>query len=222
MIALRFNGEQFYNDLRERLVATMNDVNSQFFSVATSGMSSDAKSASEKEPAVVEKTTDYDGALQSGLNPEYINARCRFYADAILESYGIGSKADRGPRSQWEEYEKSEYFNPERKRKGTMNILGRPASPNPYLNIWGEHEYTSGRNAGKNLERLDGLYVTNPVTGLTEKIEPKRPTYAIQNAEVWLMQNRETSMERAIQRTVEMFISEMSANPLKYFYYVEE
>lgn len=219
MLALRFNSEQFYADLRERLVVAMDALNDEFFRAATSGMSSDARAASEKDRAVVEGTTDYKGALPTGADPEYINARCWFYADAILESYGIGSKADRGPRSQWEEYEKSDLFNPA--RKGRMNIVGRPASPNPYKNIWGEDEYTSGRNAGKNLERLDGLYVTNPVTGLTEKIEPKKPTYAIQNAEVWLMQNRETSMERRIRTEIEKFIAEVNANPLRYFYHVD-
>lgn len=218
MIALRFNGEQFYTELRDRLVVAMDEINSEFFRAATSGMSADAKSASEKDRAVVEGETDYKGDLgHSGMDEEYINARCRFYADAILESFGTGSKADRGPFSQWEEYEKSKYFNPA--RKGKMNIVGRPASPNPYLNIWGEHEYTSGKNAGKNLERLDGLYVTNPVTGLTEKIEPQRPTYAIQNTEVWLMQDRETSIERRIATEVEKFISDTDMT--KYFYYVE-
>lgn len=218
MIALRFNGEQFYNDLRERLVATMNDVNSQFFNVATSGMSSDARSASKKEPAVVEKTTDYNGALPTGLDPEYINARCRFYADAILESYGIGSLADRGPRSQWDEYEKSPLFN--ELRKGRMNIVGRKAGP--YTDIWGNQKKSKGGKAGQNLEGKRGVPRKWYRDGKLHVLEPKRGTYAIQNAEVWLMQNRETSMERAIQRTVETFISEISADPLRYFYYVEE
>lgn len=217
MLALRFNSEQFYADLRDRLVVVMDAINDEFFRAATSGMSSDARAASEKDSAIVEGTTDYKGLLPySGVVAEYINARCWFYADAILESYGIGSKADRGPRSQWEEYEKSKLFNPA--RKGKMNIVGRPVPPNQYKNIWGETSLTSGKNKGKNLE---GIYVTDPITGLTEKIEPVPPTYTIQNAEMWLMQNRETSMERRIEREVVKFISEASANPMKYFYHVE-
>lgn len=216
-ISLRFNGEQFYSDLRERLVMAMDEINSEFFRAATSGMSADARAASEKDRAVVESDTDYNKDLgRNGMDTEFINARAHFYADAILESFGIGSLADRGPFSQWEEYEKSEFFNPA--RKGKMNIVGRPASPNPYKNIWGEEEYTSGRNAGKNLE---GLHIKNAITGYENLIEPKRGTYAIQRAEAWLMLDGETSMERRIQTEVDKFILEMSENPMKYFYYVE-
>lgn len=218
-IALRFNGEQFYTDLRERLVTVMDEINSEFFRTATSGMSSDAKSASEKDKAVLESTTDYSGDLQhSSADEEYINARCRFYTDAILESFGIGSLSDRGPYSQWEEYERSEFFNPS--RKGKMNIVGRPAGT--YTDIWGNTQESTGTREGQNLESKTGTtrkwYDKN---GELHTLEPKRPTYKIQNAEVWLMQNRETSMERRIRTEVEKFFLELNANPLKYFYYVE-
>ncbi len=202
-IALRFNGEQFYNDLRDRLVVAMDEVNSEFFRVATSGMSQEAKLASEKDKAIVEGDTDYNGDLgHSGSDEEYINARCRFYANAILESFGTGSLSDRGEFSQWNEYEKSKYFNPA--RRGKMNIVGRPKGE--YINIWGEEAESTGKNVGRNLE---GIF------------KPKRPSYTIQNAETWLMQDRETSMERRIRLEVQKFIMEMNDNPLKYFYYVE-
>lgn len=219
-IALRFNGEQFYSDLRSRLVVAMDEVNSEFFRVATSGMSSEAKSASEKDSAVVEGTTDHKGARigHGGGDEEYINARCRFYADAILESFGVGSLADRGPFSKWKEYEKSEFFNPA--RKGRMNIVGRPNDG--YTDMWGNPQKSTGTRAGQNLEGKRGVpRKWYDKDGKLHVIEPKRGTYTIQNAEVWLMQDRETSMERRIKQEVELFISEMSQNPSKYFYYVE-
>lgn len=218
-IALRFNGEQFYTDLRDRLVATMDEVNAEFFRSATSGMSSDAKAASEMDHAVVEKETDFTGELgHNGLDEDYINARCHFYADAILESFGVGSLSDNGPYSQWEEYSKSPYFN--KLRQGTRNIVGREAGP--YTDIWGNPQVSEGGKAGQNLESKSGKprkwYDKN---GVLHELAPQHPKYMIQNAEAWIMVNRETRMERAIQTEIDRFISEMSQDPLKYFYYVE-
>ncbi len=218
-ISLRFNGEQFYSDLRDRLVVAMDEVNSEFFRVATSGMSQEAKLASEKDKAVVESDTDYKGDLgHSGADQEYINARCHFYASAILESFGMGSKADTTTepgRRAWEEYKKSPLFNDLRRGK---NIVGRKKGP--YINIFGEQDESSGKNAGKNLE---GLWIHDKRMGYDVKLDPDtmHPKYMIQNAETWLMQDRETSMERRIRLEVQKFIMEMNDNPLKYFYYVE-
>lgn len=220
-ISLRFNGEQFYSDLRERLVMAMDEINSEFFRAATSGMSQEAKADSAKDRAVVEKETDYKGDLgHDGMDTEFINARAHFYADAILESFGIGSLADRGPFSQWEEYatKKNPLFNP--LRVGKMNIVGRKAGE--YTNIWGEKVTSKGGKAGQNLESKTGApRVWFDKDGTRHELAPKRGTYAIQNVEQWLMQDRETSMERRIRTEVEKFILEMSENPMKYFYYVD-
>lgn len=212
-IALRFNGEQFHTDLRDRLVVAMDEINAEFFRAATSGMSSDAKSASEKDRAVVEGETDYKGDLgHSGMDEEYINARCHFYAQAILESFGTGSKADtREGFTYWDEYKKSEFWNPA--RTGTT-IVGRPKGS--YTNIFGEPEESSGHNKGKPIE---GFWMYDKKMGYDVKVEPQHPKYMIQNTEVWLMQDRETSMERRIATEVEKFISDTDMT--KYFYWVE-
>lgn len=201
-IALRFNGQKFYDDLKEELKKTMKALIDEFYRAATSGMSTDAKADS-----------DNLGVTEDELEHQ-IEAQCAFYADAILESYGTGSLADRGPNSNWDEYEKSKFFNPA--RRGKQNIVGRPKGN--YTNIWGETEMveSSGKNAGKNLE---GIWWIDPITGYKVEVKPSRPTYAIQNVEVWLMQNRETSMERKIEETVIQFIQQVSQNPLEYFYY---
>lgn len=203
-IALRFNGQKFYDDLKEELEKTMKALIDEFYRAATSGMSADAKADS-----------DNLGVTEDELEHQ-INAQCAFYADAILESYGIGSLADTGSNSYWDDYTKSPFFNPA--RHGTA-IVGRPAGE--YTNIWGEKETSSGTKAGQLLESKTKTprKFFDKSKGKWVSIEPKRPTYAIQNVEVWLMQNRETSMERKIEETVIQFIQQVSQNPLEYFYY---
>lgn len=203
-ISLRFNGQKFQDDLRAELNKTMKFLIDEFYKAATAGMSADAKAASKNQ-----------GIIEDIEN--HVVARCAFYADAILESYGIGSKADTGPNSYWDEYKESGLLNPV--RKGTA-IVGRPKGE--YINIWGEPDYSSGTKEGQLLESK----TETPRTFFDDRknkwvtIGPKRGTYAIQNAEVWLMQNRETSIERRVKETVLQFIEHVNQNPLEYFYYV--
>lgn len=203
-IALRFNGQKFYDDLKEELKKTMKALIDEFYRAATSGMGADARADS-----------DNFGVTEDELEHQ-IDAQCAFYADAIIESYGIGSLADIGPNSHWDDYKSSGLLNP--LRTGTA-IVGRKEGE--YTNIWGEPDYSTGTKAGQLLESKTKTprKFFDKSKGKWVSIEPKRPTYAIQNVEVWLMQNRETSMERKIEETVIQFIQQVSQNHLEYFYY---
>lgn len=221
-IALRFNGEQFYTDLRERLVEAMNKSVTRFFNEATFRMSAEAKADSDLELAKIEGITDYfDPHNKGSAAEEYINARCKFYADAIVESFGIGSKADMGMSSYWDDYEKSEFFNEARRAKRTNAILGRKKGP--YKDLWGRPAESSGKKEGQLLESKTGRprKWKDEKTGKWIKLEPKYGNFKIQQAEAWVIKNGETYVERAIETAVEKFLIEMQQNSSKYFYYVE-
>lgn len=200
-ISLRFNGQKFQDDLRAELNKTMKSLIDEFYKAATAGMSAEAKAASKNQ-----------GIIEDIEN--HVVARCAFYTDAILESYGIGSKAD---TSYWDEYKESGLLNPVRNGKA---IVGRPEGE--YTNIWGEPDYSSGTKEGQLLESKSGkprkFFDAKKNKWVT--IEPKYGTYAIQKEEAWLMQNRETSIERRVKETVLRFIEHVNQNPLEYFYYV--
>lgn len=199
MIALRFNGQKFYDDLYDQLHNTMLQVLDRFFREATSGLSSVGKADSNR-----------DGIVE--LLDTKIKAQCSFYAEALMDSYGTGSLMDKS-NPYFVEYARSEFYNQSRGSSPGSPIIGRGKE---YTNIYGETIKTSGRNKGRNLE---GQYIRDKETGELVYIEPKRPSYSIQNAEKWLMQdNRSTYMERAIEQTVIKFISE---NATKYFYYTD-
>lgn len=201
-IALRFNGQKFYDDLYDKLHGTLLTVLDRFFREATAGLGTAGKLDSER-----------DGIVE--LLDTYIRAQCSFYADALMDSYGTGSLMDKD-NQYFDEYAKSGLYNTARGESPGGPILGRGKT---YVNIYGEEVETSGWNRGKNLE---GRYIRDEETGELIYIEPKRPSYSIQNAEAWLMQNdRQTYMERAIEQTVVQFIDKVNKNPLDYFYYVE-
>lgn len=201
-IVLRFNGQKFYDDLYDKLHEAMLNVLDRFFREATDGLSPDGKLDSER-----------DGIVE--LADTYIRAQCSFYANALMDSYGTGSLMDKD-NPYFDEYASSGLYNTARGDAPGAPILGREKE---YTNIYGEKVETSGHNRGKNLE---GRYIRDKETGKLVYIEPREPSYAIQNAEVWLMQDgRQTYMEREIELTTIRFIEQVSANPLEYFYYVE-
>lgn len=207
--SLQFDSEKFYEDLVDHLLTVMDSINQQFFKEATNGLSSDGKADSDIEKAVVEDFSDYDAATGT----KFINARCQFYADAIMESFGTGSKSDTSEDSYWEDYRATAngspaYFNP--LRTGTT-IVGRPRGS--YINIYGEQKSTFGNMAGKSIEVKDAKNEEDKKW----RVEPKSPSYSIQRAEDWSMRDGYSrKIEGKIEEAILQFIQENASN---YFYF---
>lgn len=197
--SLKFDADQFYNDLVNHLLTVMDGINQQFFKEATNGLSAKGKADSDIEKAVVEDSSDFDSATGT----KFINARCKFYAEAIMESFGTGSKSDTSEKSYWEEYKATAnsspaFFNP--LRTGTT-IVGRPRGS--YIDIYGNQKSTWGNMAGKPIEFL-----------FEDKI--KSPTYSIQHAEDWFVrEGYSRKIEGKIEEAILEFIKENANN---YFY----
>lgn len=195
-MGLTFDADGCYRALCDKLIDTMNQVMDTFYKEAISGLSAQGKAATEVEKAKLEK-----GDLTIGNASDFIVTKAKFYADAIMESYGTGSKADTGPRSYWNEYMQSNLFNPSRPGKP---IYGRPKGE--YTNIYGEQDSSMGFYEGVNLEGV-------AFSGL-KKIEPISPSMSIQHAEDWVIKNGETRVERYL----EIAINDFFANEAKNFF----
>lgn len=187
-VKLVFDAEGCYQAFLEHMKNVMDGLMIQFYQEATSKLSVDGKNASELIPAEVEK-----GDFTSpGQAETYIIGKIKFYADAIVESYGTGSVADTGTQSFWNEYAKNNpNFNPSRDGK---YITGRPKGW--YTDIWGEDRYSTGA--------LEGLVIEGDFDG---KIKPISPNYSIQNAEAWRIKDGETRTDRLIFEAVDYFFS---------------
>lgn len=187
-----FDKEAFAEGLIQAIIAETDNCIKVFVNEVKQGLS-EGKDAIEIEAA-------------EQVGADRITATAKFYADAILESYGTGSKADTGPYSYWDEYARSWDFN--ELRTGTA-IVGRPRGS--YVDPWGEQHSTWGQLAGQNLEGRTFIdEYGNEVT-----IEPKAPTYAIQNAEKWIVDKTNTWIERRLSVAITQWISE---NASKYFH----
>ena len=193
MTTLTFDVEGLAKALIERLIKVMDILMEEFYRDATSALSAEGKADSERIPATLTDKTMHD-AYQVG---EFISARCKFYANAIMESFGTGSQSDLSMDAYWKEYEQSILFNRIRREKGNAYITGREAGT--YKNIFGEEQTTSGRNVGRNLEHI---------------FPPTPPKLSIQRAEDWIIRDTETKVERRIQVEVERFLAEEAG---KYF-----
>lgn len=194
-MSLSFDVNGFYEGLKDRLIVVMDDLMNGFYNEAVSGLNTEGKMATKIEKTVLTDKPDLEGYKSLGETEEYLIARCKFYAEAIMQSFGTGSKADtRSIESYWDEYKNSELFN--KSRNGTY-IAGRKKGY--YTDIYGDQQKTGGTLEGQNIEGM-----TFPDTG---KITPRKPTYSIQNAENWIIRNSETRIERRIKMEVEQFFA---------------
>lgn len=188
-VTLTFDADACGRALVQRLVQVADSLMNEFYRDAISHLSAEGKQDSELVKA------KYDAAT------EIIEAKCIFYVQAILESFGTGSKADTNPdRSYWEEYKADPSFNEARK---SNKIVGR--SYGTYIDVWGHTRGSGGQQAGKNLE---GLKLTDYNTGEEHVVTPISPTYSIQKAEDWIIRDTETKVERRIKMEVEKFLAE--------------
>lgn len=181
MLALNFNAEKFYTDYQQLIVEVANESIEYFYNTATSGLE-------HKDDVTVIK------AMQA--ESDIIIAKCKFYAEAIMESYGTGESMDKS-NPALTDYMNSKFWNSLRK---SMTIVGRPAGK--YLNILGEEVISTGRRAGKRISKSipDG----------------KKPSYIIQNAEKRLAQEN-NYIDRIYQRKLTDFLT----NATQYFYNTE-
>lgn len=205
-MGLTFDANGCYRALCDKLIDTMNEVMDSFYREAIQGLDYDGKASTEVEKAHIEKTAGSSGDLRLSDAKDFIITKAKFYAEAIMQSYGTGKFAD---TTYWSEYEGSNLFNPSRKGKGTT-IVGRPKGT--YTNIFGEKETSSGKNNGKPLPRF--LY--DPVLGYDVDIN-QPGSHSIQNAEKWVIKNGETRVERYLELAVTEFF-EKEAH--KFFIYV--
>ncbi|HKM01834.1 MAG TPA: hypothetical protein VJ083_07275 [Sedimentibacter sp.] len=153
-MVLKFDEQKFFNLLVKEIIKFSQHIAKQFQDEALNGLSEKAKDSSKVEH------TEIIGS--------FISTKIMFWGNALLESYGKGSFMQTA-NPELEEYKNSIYWNP--LRSGN-EIVGRPQGS--YIDFFGNEAYSTGKMAGKNLERVSPLYA------------PQRPTYLIQDAERWL------------------------------------
>lgn len=208
---LQFDADACYRAIVEMLMQTMNELINEFAREASSGLSAVGKADVYVEGAKKGDTTEFTDFKSVDGAAEFITAKCKFYANALMESFGTGSMADTGPNSYWSEYASnvgSRGFNPA--RVGRKEIVGRPRGS--YVDIFGQRQSTWGNFAGVNLE---GRTWVNS-KGETVTIEPIPPSYSIQNAEKWVIRNGETRVERRIQTRITQFFQNEAGKFFKY------
>ena len=154
---LKFNSSGFVQLYKSELIKTTNEIMKSF--------EKDVKMRLNKAKNDIER----EESIEIGKN--IISAKVTAYAQAIMESYGTGSKMDTS-NPFLDDYRGSDLWNPARKG---IAISGRPKGK--YINILGEEKISSGSMEGKNLEQISPLF------------QPKTPTMAIQQAQEWLKSN---------------------------------
>lgn len=189
-VTLQFDAEGCYRALIQELVKVSDSIIENFYNDAIAGLDMDGQADSERINAILDETR------------EYVEAQCKFKANALMQSFGTGSNADMSADSYWKEYESSGLFNPARRSKGNAYISGRPAGT--YTNIYGEKQDTSGRNAGKNIEYI---HITDK-NGQVIQLKPVAPKFSIQNAERWLIKNHQRRVEDKIEEAMVQFFAE--------------
>lgn len=208
--SLQFDADAMYADLIEHLMSVMDSINQQFFKEATAYLSAEGKEDSDIEKAILENAPDF---IESEGN-KFIVARCKFYAEALMDSFGTGSKADTSDRSYWEDYKETAngtpaFFNP--LRTGTT-VVGRPRGS--YVDIYGKQRSTWGNRAGQSIEIKDA---PPDEKDSSWRFVPKSPSYSIQQAEDWFMKNG--YVRRIEGRIEEEIIEFIKQNANKYFYF---
>ena len=176
-MVLKINTKEFMKELAIELVSFAERMAKSFMEDATNGLSQTAKSETDIEHAQMEGSS-------------YIFARVVFMGNALLESYGTGSKMDLS-NPVLEEYKSSIYYNTLRDWNGGA-ITGRPEGE--YINFFGEEDYSTGNAVGINLEQL-GI----------RAIKPKEPKGTIQQAEKWL-ETENSYVQRQLSIVIQNFM----------------
>lgn len=192
-VSLTFDVEGCYRSLVKKLTQIADSIMEQFYNDAILGLDAEGREDSEKINSIWDETE------------QKVIAECKFYANALMQSFGTGNFADKSAESYWSEYSKmgtknhGYIFNPA--RKPSSWISGRPKGE--YTNIFGETQESTGANSGKNLE---GLHIKDK-NGDYIHIQPIAPKYSIQNAENWLIRNHQRRVEDRIEEEIKDFLS---------------
>lgn len=192
-----FDYQQMAQELTLVLIRETDECLKQFMQEAKMGLSAKGKQA-----------TDIDEATVNAA--EHIVATGKFYADAIIDSFGRGSLAD---DTYWLEYMGSPYWNPARFGK---TIQGRPEGE--YTDMWGVDRYSSGSMDGVNIEHfLKPLAGTKSIQAEEAKsgFKAHGGSRSIQSAEAWIAGKNDTWIEARLKKRATAWIA---ANGNKFFH----
>jgi len=170
MLVLKIDYEKCYNALIEKLVILADSLIDEMYTQSTEQMTSGEKDSVEKETA------------------QFIEGRIRgqiiYGALALMKSFGTGSQMDTtSPYLQT--YMNSPLWNPLRT---TTAIVGRGTGE--YTNILGKQAYSTGKQAGRNIEST---------------VRPKTPTNTIIRMEQDYIRGTKTKVDTEITRVLQEF-----------------
>lgn len=141
----------------------------------------------EAREAIEKEQTEYDSG--AGV----IRSAVMFRGKALLESFGKGSSMDM-TSDYLMDYMGSSLWNPLR---DTAVIVGREAGK--YTDFFGNTRVSSGSMAGIPIEN---------------KVKPRKPSYSIQNAEKWLLEQ-----DGMVERRISLALNDYFSNMKQYFEY---
>lgn len=192
MLVLKFDAESFFIDYCNGLKDVADECMLRFYNEAT--RQSKFKGEVDLLKAEIEE------------NYQTIVAKCWFYANSIMESFGTGTKMDKdNPFLQ--EYWNSKFWNPNR---NSTAIAGRKKGK--YTNIFGEEVESTGSLA--HLQDISEFMKEKYNLNINK--EPKR---YIQNAEIKLEQGINGGY---VDRAIDAFTEEFLKDTTKYFYNEEQ
>lgn len=190
-VTLTFDADGCFHALIEKLIEIADSIMEQFYNDAISGLDIEGQADSERIAAVWDSTN------------QYVTTKCEFYANALMQSFGVGSGADISSESYWNKYKSRSDFNSLRTGR---TILGRKKGK--YTNIFGEEQESTGRNAGKIIE---GLHIKGK-NGDYVQVKPIIAKRSIQNAERWLITNHQRRVEDKIEEELRNFLATEARN----------
>lgn len=141
----------------------------------------------EAKEAIEKESAEYDSGSM------VIRSAVMFRGKALLESFGKGSSMDM-TSDYLMDYMGSSLWNPLR---DTAVIVGRKAGE--YTDFFGNTRVSSGSMAGI------------PIEG---KVRPRKPSYSIQNAEKWLLEQ-----DGMVERRISLALNDYFSNMKQYFEY---
>lgn len=177
---LKFNSVQAYADLSQAIKKAADALIREYFSEVYS------KLDTIKGREALE--------IMSEDEENFLRRKVIGYADAIMDSYGTGSKMDKS-NPALDDYMDSDMWN---SLRVGLSIVGREKGT--YKDIYGKTEYSKGTFAGMDLEAI-------------KLVKPKAPSYAFQQADTWFFGGNR--VDEVLTAAIKKFFR--SENMKKYF-----